>query len=477
MRSSKKRLSKKLLNKIKRSKSKSPKRISKQKHDIKKKQKVSLTILLDGNCGKIWINNQPLINKNDGSCDLTKDKSVIVSIVNKIKELPLYKEAPKNWDKLKTTFKSNKEKYINDMKNIITYRQQLVDELQKQYCKECNFTTSGSGSLTSDIDVTVSKTTPDFFGVKEIKEMNDVMKCLFDSVESLISLDVNFYGHSFVFPINVANFCIQVTPKEFYPVFDDVLEAENKFQEALAILKIKKYDNDIFKFNFNYNECKKIIDTFNKQSLSNYDLFNYVINNLDLTEQNKLYFEQLEMIEKFSDKIKTEPNPKLIEANRYKLICEISKASMFADETYYTYGAFMHIVYFTQMKRNITLHPVTFLHSMLENFGDTLKVYLHTIPFDETNFIKSGCKYMMRIYDAILKTAKLIDSENTHICKLFISFFNIREQVKKELPNDKLIDEEIAKIKDFCKDKSLINTIKNDVMFVYKTKFDGKLIV
>lgn len=461
----------------KRSQMKTKRKLSpkKEKKMINNKSKVALTILLDGTKGRIYFNNIQLQHHNDGtSC---KTDTNILTIVDQIKKLDLYKEITRkgkmNWSEIKKVFKSDTVNYLNDMKKLIDLRQKLVNELKNNFCKDCTFTTSGSGSLTSDIDVTVSKKTDDYFGVKEIQEMNEIMKCLFDDVESLISLDVNFYGHSFVFPINVGKFCIKMNDNEFYPMFDDQLENKYKYQEALAILKIKKHDTGFF----NYPKCETIIQSFNKISLSkdDFDLFKYVDKSVDLTEQNKLYFKQLSEIENFTTKIEKE---KEIDYNRYRLISEISKASMFADETYYTYGAFMHIVYFTQMKRNIILHPLIYLHSMLENFGDTLKVFHHTEKGNQVEFIKNASKYMMRVYDAILKTSRLVDSENVRMCKLFLCFYNIREQVKSEKSDECIIKNEIKKIEEVIKEEeTLIDAIKNDVMFVYKTKFNGDLFV
>jgi hypothetical protein len=435
------------------------------------KNKLSVVILLDGNKSKFFFND---IQVSTNECSKTN----LIEIVNEIKSLKLIKTVgdKMNWAKIKQVFNNNKKQFSDDMKQLNKLRSLLVNELKKNYCSNCNFVQSGSGSLTSDIDVNVSKNNKnDYFAVKEIKEMYNVLKCLFDDVESLITLDVNFYGHSFVFPINVGNLCTKNKYNEFIPVFDYELERKNKFQEAFAILKIIKYDLPIFNYNFNYDECKKTLNNFNSLSIFPFELFDYVKEDINTTFQNKLYFNQMELIEQFTNRI--EKDIKKTKLDSYFFINEISKASMFADETYFTFGAFMHIVYFTQMKRNVYLNTPIFIHSMLENFGDVLKVKSHGSFENEIDFIKNASKYMMRIYDAILKTNLLIDSENIKICYLFTSFFNIREEMKKENSNELIILEETKKIYQTIHPiTDILQNIKNDVVFVYKNKFGGVML-
>lgn len=142
----------------------------------------------------------------------------------------------------------------------------------------------------------------------------------------------------------------------------------------------------------------------------------------------------------------------------YQLISEINHASIYSDESYFSYGAFMHVVYGDQMKRDISSLPkMVFIQSMLDNFGDIIKVYNHTDKKNPHLLFSKGSKYIVRIYSAIINYSK---SYEKVFGKLLETFTNIRELFK--------INPEHPEIKPLIKDSQLtLDKIKNHVYQVY----------
>lgn len=405
------------------------------------------------------------INEEEGQeCPLLKPD--ILDIVNAIKQNPLYADS---WEQIKKNYQSNtavNEKYMQD---IINQRNELVKLIQKDFCGKCNFNISGSTSLTSDIDITVLNTTETksnhLFAFKEIKNMVQTMKCLFDNKESLLTLDINFYGHSFFFSDNLAGLCKQYKREnEFYLPLDEKMEKKYRFCEGFALLKIKKYyeenKNLKKKWKLNFDVCKNLVDNFQKKfSLSNdsNNLYEYVNHDKDISEKNEKYLDQLEYIDKLSHNDRKIPK----EILKYMLITEISHASLYSDESYFSYGAFMHIVYGDQMKREISkiLPRMIYIQSMLDNFGDIVKVYNHTDKKRPLTLFSKGSKYIVRIYSAIIAYS------SKSYAKLYgdiLKVFNTIRELYKQNPEDPEIFELIKK------SGLTLDVIKNHVYKVYE---------
>ena len=385
----------------------------------------------------------------------------ILEIANSIKENPLYADS---WDQIKKNYQKdtvNNEKY---MQEIIDKRNELVKHVQRDFCEKCNFNISGSKSLTSDIDITVLNATETktnhLFAFKEINTMVKVMKCLFDDKESLLTLDINFYGHSYFFSENLAGVCKQYkNQQEFYLPLDEKLEKEYRYSEAIALLKVKKYYQEADtklkrKWKLNFDDCKRIIHDFsrNSESRDENDIFDYVNDDKDISLKNKYYLKQLEYIDKLSHK-------KHIRKDilSYQLISEINHASIYSDESYFSYGAFMHVVYGDQMKRDISSLPkMVFIQSMLDNFGDIIKVYNHTKENPDLLFSK-GSKYIVRIYAAIIAYSKSYEKFARNILSTFTDIRELYKTNPENLELKRLIE----------KNKLTLDKIKNHVYQVY----------
>jgi hypothetical protein len=328
--------------------------------------------------------------------------------------------------------------------------------VNKEYCKECNFNISGSTSLTSDVDITVlNRSGADhLFAFEEIEIMSQVLKCLLGD-ESLNTLDVNFYGHSFYFNENLGGVCTKNKLKnEYYLKLDETYERRYRYGEAFALLKIKKYythldSNTKKRWKLNFRECKEILNNFVKFSKSGdkTDLYVYTNNDSNVSEKNTLYLNQLKYIDELTKN--TDEDRDLF---KYRLINEISHASVYSDESYFSYGAFMHVVYGEQMNNDLSdLPSVIYLQSMLENFGDLLKIYTES----QEDVFSKGSKYVVRIYSSM---SELIDDDR--VDSILNQFSNIRNLYKS---NPK--DEEINRM--IIESEITLDEIKNYVYTIY----------
>lgn len=404
-----------------------------------------------------------ILDGNTESCPLlSKD---MLTISKNIKQNPLY--AP-TWKGIKKNYMKNPLENKKNMESIIEQRNELVKLIQTEYCDECNFNISGSKSLTSDIDITVLNKSErekksHLFAFNEIETMTEVMKCLFNE-ESLITLDVNFYGHSYFFNENLAGVCTKNKEhgNEYYLALDENLERKHRFCEGFALLKIKKYYQDLDpklqrKWKLSFNDCESIMRNFSKFSSSkdDTDLFSYVNNDSNVSDKNRRYLKQLKYIDFEANHNQNKEDKKLL---RYRLINEINHASLYSDESYFSYGAFMHVVYGDQMKRNISKLPkIIYVQSMLDNFGDILKVYNE---YPEEVFSK-GSKYIVRIYSCL----KILASKDrkVRVDSLYSQFDHIRELYKG---NSK--DERIPRL---IEDSQItLDEVKNEVFNTYLNK-------
>jgi hypothetical protein len=390
--------------------------------------------------------NNPLLFKanlvihaaDGGSEDICSLSSNMLKISKQIVKNPLYAST---WKGIKDNYKTDIVKNRKYMEDMIKRRQELVELVNKEYCKQCDFNISGSTSLTSDVDVTVLNKpgSNHLFAFEEIKIMSQVLKCLLGD-ESLNTLDVNFYGHSFFFNENMGGVCTKNTTQrnEYYLKLDEKIESMYRFGEAFALLKIKKYYEHLDKaiknrWKLNFRECKSILTNFIQNfshSEDQTDLYLYTNNDSDISKKNSSYLNQLKYIDTLKKNIYNEDK----DLFRYRLISEISHATVYSDESYFSYGAFMHVVYGEQMKRDLSdLPKVTFLQSMLENFGDLLKVYIES-PED---VFSKGSKYMVRIFSSM---KELVEDEG--VTSIYKQFYAIRN-VYKSNPKDPLIYEMI----------------------------------
>jgi len=445
---------------------------------FKKSPKYSMNILnIDHN--KIYIHLKKNNRKSDGGIeDDVKESKELVILSNNIKTNKLFIDNSSSWSSILLNY--NDEQKTN-MESIVESRRNLVDELLKLLCIEsegCSSIITGSNTLKSDIDVTllVTKDSENFTPFKHLKKILESVVDLFGyDKNSSELLDVNFYCHSYFFPKNFGELLTKNPKKEeFYLKLDEKYENPYKSQLGFALLKIAMYSKELElivdkeTLDSIISVCKEGLKNF--QQISNsplfkktddpYEIYNYVVNDSQKdTKKSKKYIDQLEYINTYiNDLIKSVE--KTSEFESYTLLCEISHASIYAEEAYFCYGAFMDVVYNNQLNQSIKLDDNCYIHSILDNFGFLLQVYT-TNKENPNNFIIKGSKYIRRIYSAYNKITTEKDQEKD---KEKISE-EIRQNSKKETLNSELINNFFAIFKSETNNANeIVNIIYEDIM-------------
>lgn len=441
---------------------------------FKKSPKYSMNILnIDHN--KIYIHLKKNNRKSDGGIeDDVKKSEALVELSNNIKNNELFKSNSSSWSSILLNYDDKQEKH---MKSIVKSRKDLIDGLLKLLCVEregCSSVITGSETLKSDIDVTllVTKDSENFTTYEHLEKILESVGDLFDGDKNSSELlDVNFYCHSYFFPKNFGELLTKNPKKEeFYLKLDEKYENPYKSQLGFALLKIAMYFKELElivdeELNSIISVCKEGLKNFQEISKSPllkktddpYEIYNYVVNDSQKdTNKSKKYIDQLEYINTYIKSVE-----KTSEFESYTLLCEISHASIYAEEAYFCYGAFMDVVYNNQLNQSIELDENCYIHSILDNFGFLLQVYT-TNKENTNNFIIKGSKYIQRIYSAYNKITAEKDQEKD---KEQISE-EIRQNSKKDTLNPELINDFFAIFKSETNNNAngIVNKIYEDIM-------------
>lgn len=232
---------------------------------------------------------------------------------------------------------------------FVAFRKEFVDALiahalAKEDCEQtCTVVSVGSSSLTSDYDLTVSGSR----AANVVDLFNREFRAFFNDQESATVFDTNVYGAGFLEPIQLGNFTQ-------YGKFKYVADAgDARRQREWAVLKV-------------YPERQESI-----------------------RERNEAYVKALYVVQDLKKRMKETSRPDYALRRRYKE--SISQANYYGSETYYTQGAFMHVVGQRQSKmKDIPITRDEYLDSFVENAGDALRK-------------KGDVKYVARAIDALLK--------------------------------------------------------------------------
>ena len=212
--------------------------------------------------------------------------------------------------------------------------------------------------------------------------------------------------------------------------------------------------------------CKEKINKFQFESKSpllkdqkeDY-LYNYVTLEREKDDKKfEKYIIQLNYIDDLIKSFRISPDDDEENNNRYMLICEISHASIYAEEAYFCYGAFMDVVYNNQLKRDIELNKICYIHSIMDNFGFLLQ--LENRDDEHVDFfIIKGSKYIQRIYSAYNKI---------YNNKLFIKkekiYTEIREITKEENIDETELSKKIKYVLEMIKEGNIIKDIYKDIV-------------
>jgi hypothetical protein len=259
---------------------------------------------------------------------------------------------------------------------------------------KCSSIALGSSSITSDYDINLLSDNP-IINSKIIKDFNKLFFKMFGDDSSSV-FDTNIYGIGF---LNKKKYMIPVEVRE---------------QSVIAFVKListeEKYGIDIIQ---DFNIKNRF---FNKMYLEANDFY---ISYVEKEVGEDKYTKTLELIQ---DVLGEGNDLSILEEmsmkDQEKIQSFISLANMYANETYFTQGAFLHVVSRLQSDESIELSSTDYINSMFENFFEVNKEYaIYKNSLNVDLFLKSSYKYLYRFYDAAKEAGLLIDYETYEIFK------------------------------------------------------------
>jgi hypothetical protein len=275
-------------------------------------------------------------------------------------------------------FEKFRKIFVDSLIYIVIKSLKDCDNNEKRFNK-CTAVALGSASITSDYDINLLSDNPTI-NADIIRKFNKLFEKNFKNNSSAV-FDTNIYGIGFL-------------NREKY-----IIPIEKRIQSEIAFVKLiyieRKFKMDVRReFNINFI----FFDTMYENATDFYidKLYNIGDNG------DKLYIETLESIQTILGKENDLSILEYLPFDKQEQIQSlISLANMYANETYFTQGAFLHVVSRLQSGENIELSETDYINSMLENFFEILKEYaIFKHSTDVNLFLKSSYKYLFRFYDA-----------------------------------------------------------------------------
>jgi hypothetical protein len=310
----------------------------------------------------------------------------------------------------------NYKEHFGDSQKAVVYafRTNLIDELIKFIFKHypqcanetCKFIPSGStgpeATLNSDYDLTLAGN----YKISVIIQMfNSIFEHEFSKTSAEI-FDTNLYGYSFL--INKAAIGSN-------PLWTPVLQSKPDGLQGLIIGEEKSVDQDKWAY--------LRIKSFYEKEKSNGDLTN-VLTAVSHSTHDKIFnAHNINTMpvggstgkqENYLIQMRSFENQMVTPQTKEKMIDTLSNMNYFGDETYFTQGAFVHVVglmYFKteteQNKKGLFSKKYYLIHSMAEN----LAYFIHAF-YNHHNDIIYAIKYFYRFINALSWLEK-IEGKNT----------------------------------------------------------------
>lgn len=292
--------------------------------------------------------------------------------------------------------------------NFNSFRRRVVDELLTQVMRQqgCTETTCvnasvGSDNLDSDYDITV-------YGPKSadiIEEFNARFLRLFNNVPSATVFDTNLYGIGAMSPVTTypqSPHFIRVGYKD-KKRNDITLELvkpsshpsrAQRDQHVWALVKLAQYwqpeSASWFPSQWStlWKEARIILNSENNQSDS-------------ISLANEKYVSCLRRVHEIREKLERTPVENA-ESNRLRDVYKfaVSHANFHAQESYYTFGAFKHVVLMNQAGARIANDNCEYLDSMIENVAGAIHMMEKLSKRSCQDAMLKASKYMMRFMEA-----------------------------------------------------------------------------
>ena len=286
-------------------------------------------------------------------------------------------------------------------------RKEIVDGMLKHTieemgCRVCTYEALGSTALTSDYDINLTSDLP-YINNRSIGIFNEKFYSIFGKTSDEV-FDTNIYGIGFL-PLS----------KKVMPSNKDY---ENQMIFAFAKLSMveKKTNMQLFdrfqplaKYSSYYKASKKIIPVGDKYTSLLSNIQDYIGNGVTLSRF-----------------VNNNSDDKL-----YTLKDMISTANMYANETYFTQGAFLHVV--GSIQGNLDpgkISKIDYILSCIENLFDIVKEYaIYSDNATPAKFLLYSYKYVYRFYHAAYMAGL---HSNVKLLDLFEKLDNTRKLKNNE---------------------------------------------
>jgi hypothetical protein len=333
----------------------------------------------------------------DEISELNKKNKNDIIIIDNNKSYLLSKNTLLTWDNIK-----NQSVQIKQI--LFDFRKKIVDTLIKDIfdsfpeClvnnNKCISNASGSvgpeATLDSDYDLTIA-------GHYQVSIMiqifNSVIEKVFKASPSEV-FDTNLYGYSFLIPPN------STSKNRLIWEIDQIGKYSCLFSN-----EIKSYEQDewaylrLFSFCYKHNHPIRFL---------NEKINKFFIDGLFKMQPTKKANNYILQMKEFENLINTNTdlqtnkmNNKELELVKKQVIDSLSNMNYYGDETYFTQGAFIHVVgtmfYYRKeqnYKKVLLFKSYYLIHSMIEN----LAYFIHA--FEKKKSIIYAVKYYHRFFDA-----------------------------------------------------------------------------
>ncbi len=318
-----------------------------------------------------------------------------------------------NWNNYKNYLTSNRKTVIYNTRVLII--NELLNHIFNNFskCKKynqqiCVYNSSGStsidASLESDYDLTLN-------GNYAISEIIEIFNSIFEKEFGKTSFeifDTNLYGYSFIIPKNSSKnnkLWSQIDNNLDYEIVTE--EIKSKSQDEWAYLRLLSF------YNNSINDILRLDDNELNNKYNNNN-----INTISIKDKQNKYIKQMKKFENLiidNNEINDDTNINNIKNN---IIDTLSNMNYYGDETYFTQGAFQHVVglmyYKTQsinIKKKLFKKTYYLIHSMIENMAYFIHAY-----YKHNNDIIYAIKYYNRFINAYV-WLELV-SNNNNLIKL-----------------------------------------------------------
>jgi len=367
--------------------------------------------------------------------ELNKNNNIIIIDIDNDndKSYLLSKNTLLTWDNIKKQSIQIKQILFNFRKKIVdTLIKKIFDVFPDCLINDCISNASGSvgpeATLDSDYDLTIA-------GHYKVSQMiqifNSVIEKVFKASPSEV-FDTNLYGYSFLIPPN--------STSNNRLIWD--IDQIGKYS-CLFSNEIKSYEQDewaylrLFSFCYKHNQPIRFL---------NEKINNFFIDGLFKMQPTKKANNYILQMKEFENLINTNTdlktnkmNNKELELVKKQVIDSLSHMNYYGDETYFTQGAFIHVVgtmfYYRKeenYKKVLLFKSYYLIHSMIEN----LAYFIHA--FEKKKNIIYAVKYYHRFFDAFNLFIIMKDLKINNLNKILVELDFMKSKLRNRT-NDEIL--------------------------------------